>query len=53
MRPKRTCPICDKCGSKKFKIIENQPKDKKEKEKEKEKIKITIQCLTCDNILNV
>jgi hypothetical protein len=41
MQNKRVCPICLKCGTKKFKIIE----------KSKDEKVIKIQCLKCLNIL--
>ena len=48
MRVQRVCPICNRCGSKKFKILE-----KKFKKQDDQNENIVIQCLSCDKILNI
>ena len=39
MKPVRACPVCPECGSKKFKRLSGE--------------KVTVQCRSCDKIIQI
>jgi len=41
MRGLRACPICPKCGSKKFKLVKDEGKN------------VVVECLKCTKIMKI